>query len=115
MGQNVYLEAFGIRLDDVLDEAVKVFGVAFETVAVTYGLVVGLAGGKTVAAQWKGVVVVGWGLGCGCDWAEIEPDIGLPFVNGAWYAPETVWYKDEFDRDRAVSVRTGGTACVDKE
>ena len=71
--------------------------------------------GKPVAAQWKGVVVVGWGLGCGCDWAEIEPDIGLPFVNGAWYAPETVWYKDELDRDRAVSVRTGGTASVDKE
>ena len=37
----------------------------------------------TTKASWKGVVLIGWGAGCGCD--DPKTPVYLPFVNGAYH------------------------------
>ena len=61
----------------------------------------------TVMASYRGVVLIGWGPGCGCtpDGTEVE----LPFVNGAY------WVSDRFldeTTGRSVTVKRGGAAAL---
>ena len=61
----------------------------------------------TVTATYRGVMLIGWGPGCGCD-ESLVTDVQLAFVNGAFWvsdkAPDT--------RGRTVSVKRGGTARI---
>lgn len=59
----------------------------------------------TVMASYRGVVLIGWGPGCGCTPADTE--IVLPFVSGAY------WVSDKFRDEttgRNVMVKRGGAA-----
>lgn len=59
----------------------------------------------TVMASYRGVVLIGWGPGCGCTPADTE--IVLPFVSGAY------WVSDKFRDEttgRNVTVKRGGAA-----
>lgn len=64
------------------------------------------AGGKagTTTATYKGVMLIGWGPGCGCDESSVG-DVMLPFVSGAY------WVSDKcgsFTTGRPVAVKRGG-------
>ena len=55
--------------------------------------------GKTVSASWKGVVITGWGDGCGCG----ETTATLPFIVGAYVFSDS--FKDE--TGKTVFVKRG--------
>ena len=64
---------------------------------------------KTMTANFKGVVVIGWGPGCGCGDDDLGRPVSLPFVNGAFYI------SDKVDVDeKSVSVKRGGAIFIDK-
>ena len=78
----------------------------------TTGIVSGLfrlaCGEKAVSATYRGVVVTGWGEGCGCG-----PTAGLktlPLLNGSFWFSDRVSYGD----GKAMSVKRGGLAAIDK-
>ena len=60
----------------------------------------------TVSATYKGVVLTGWGEGCGC--GDVSPEtVFLPFVNGAFYFTDTLNYTASKQK-RTLSVKRGG-------
>ena len=62
-----------------------------------------------MTANFKGVVVIGWGPGCGCGDDDLGRPVSLPFVNGAFYI------SDKVDVDeKSVSVKRGGAIFIDK-
>ena len=64
---------------------------------------------KTLTANFKGVVLIGWGAGCGCGDDDLGRPVSLPFVNGAFYI------SDKVDVDeKSVSVKRGGAIFIDK-
>lgn len=63
---------------------------------------------QTVAASWKGVVVTGWGSGCGCG----DYDMYLPFVNGCYYFSDKVEYATTRGA-KTLSIKRGGMAKID--
>ena len=64
---------------------------------------------KTLTANFKGVVLIGWGAGCGCGDDNLGRPVSLPFVNGAFYI------SDKVDVDeKSVSVKRGGAIFIDK-
>lgn len=65
-------------------------------------------GAKTVYANWKGVVVQGWGPGCACAPDE-DGTKYLPFVSGAYYYTDRITTPDG---KRSLSVKRGGTVTV---
>lgn len=68
--------------------------------------------GKYITATWKGVVIVGWGEGCGCG----NYDMFLPFVCGSYYFSDKVSYKIEKSGNTSTKTQTvkrGGSAVVD--
>lgn len=60
---------------------------------------------KTQTVRYKGVVLIGWGPGCGC--TDSVVDVVLPFVSGAYYFTQRVE-----SGNKRVSVKTGGSASV---
>ena len=62
---------------------------------------------KTLSASYKGVVLIGWGPGCGCS-PSLEDTVNLPFVNGAFYLNDTVEAGG-----RRVKIKRGGVMSVD--
>lgn len=63
---------------------------------------------RIVSASYKGVVLVGYGPGCGC--GEEAPASGaeLPFVNGSFYVSDKVK-----SGSKTLTVKRGGTATVE--
>ena len=59
---------------------------------------------KTLTANWKGVVLVGWGPGCGCGDDNIQTETVLPFVNGAYWISEKA-----ASGKTSVTVKRGGS------
>ena len=60
----------------------------------------------TVSATYKGVVLTGWGEGCGC--GDVSPEtVFLPFVNGAFYFTDALNYTAS-KRNKTLSVKRGG-------
>jgi hypothetical protein len=61
---------------------------------------------KTYSAKYKGVVLIGWGPGCGC--TDTVVDVTLPFMSGAYY------YADTFKTDsgKSVKVNVGSSAEI---
>ena len=57
--------------------------------------------GKTVSASWKGVIITGWGDGCGCG----ETPVTLPFMVGAYVFSDS--FKDE--AGKTVYIKRGST------
>ena len=55
----------------------------------------------TVTASYRGVMLIGWGPGCGCDESLVPSDVKLPFVSGAFWVA-----------DKAVDAATGRTRAV---
>ena len=63
----------------------------------------------TVTASYRGVMLIGWGPGCGCDESLVPSDVKLPFVSGAFWvadkaADAATW--------RARAVKRGGAADI---
>ncbi len=76
------------------------------TVAIPYG-----ENGKTKSANWAGVVVQGFGEGCGCE--EGGDDIVfLPFVCGSYFLKDKVEYQ-KGTRTQSINVLRGGSAVID--
>lgn len=63
---------------------------------------------KTKSVSWKGVIVTGWGAGCGCG----DYEIYLPFVSGSYYLDDKVEYRTDAGT-KTLSVRRGGMVKVD--
>lgn len=55
----------------------------------------------TVTASYRGVMLIGWGPGCGCDESLVPSDVKLPFVSGAFWVA-----------DKAADAATGRTLAV---
>lgn len=66
-------------------------------------------GEKTLSATFKGIVLVGWGEGCGCG----DYDKFLPFVNGSYVFSDKVEYQ-RGTATRTLTVKRGGILSVDK-
>lgn len=63
---------------------------------------------RTIKANYAGVVLIGWGAGCGCGPSE-GPDTILPFVNGAF-----CFSGDSVKVDRTtVRIKRGGAMKID--
>ncbi len=76
-------------------------GVATGSVRLPYG-----EDGKYVTAQWRGVLVQGWGEGCNC--APGTENIFLPFVSGFYYLTD----RYEYESGKKVSVKRGGAVEI---
>ena len=61
---------------------------------------------KTVSANYKGIVVVGWGKKCGCG------EGGYPFVNGFWTFSDKQGYGEGA---KTLTVKRGGLISIDTE
>ena len=46
--------------------------------------------GKTISAKYAGVLLTGWGDGCGCGTGD---EVVRPLVNGLFYFSDTVSYE----------------------
>ena len=67
--------------------------------------------GKTQTANWAGVVLQGFGEGCGCE--EGGDDIVfLPFVCGSYFLKDKVEYQ-KGTRTQSINVLRGGAASID--
>ena len=66
---------------------------------------------KTLKADYTGVVLIGWGVDCGCGLDDTSALPTLAFVNGAFYVAdkETV---SVGGKDKTVTVKRGGSARV---
>ncbi len=64
--------------------------------------------GNPIKASWKGVILQGWGPGCGCSPGG-EGIVYLPFMNGAWFAEEKI--KNE--AGKSLKVKRGGQAIIE--
>ncbi len=64
------------------------------------------AAGKsgTATATYRGVMLIGWGPGCGCEETG-DSDVSLPFVSGAYWVSDKC---ESLSTGRPVSVRRGG-------
>lgn len=60
---------------------------------------------KTIAAKYAGVVLIGWGEGCGCGPEQVETV--LPFVNGSFFFSDKVK-----SGTRSVTAKRGGWMLV---
>ncbi|MGN0851949.1 MAG: hypothetical protein ACI4Q3_01075 [Kiritimatiellia bacterium] len=72
--------------------------------------------GKTVSAQWKGVVLTGYGEGCGC--APADETVFLPFVNGTFYFTDRISYDVQVGTrnvTRTLSVRRAGSVSTQSD
>lgn len=68
---------------------------------------------KTLSASYKGVVMIGWGEGCGCGREGEELPAFLPFVVGSFTVSDKVSVPTG-KKDVTVTVKRGGAAKVDK-
>lgn len=77
----------------------------------TFRLPVAKADGTetTVTATYRGVMLIGWGPGCGCDESLVPSDVKLPFVNGAFWVSDSV---ADPETARKFFVRRGGAAGI---
>jgi hypothetical protein len=80
---------------------------AFSTGVVSGTVKVADSAGKQVSAAWKGVILQGWGPGCGC--GPSEDGIYLPFVNGAYYFDDKV----QNEGGKTLKVKRGGSVAVE--
>ena len=80
-------------------------GIVTGTVKIPYG-----DAGRTISATWKGVVVQGWGPGCGCD-PGVEGTVYLPFVNGSYYFNDKV-SREVNGRTQTLTVKRGGKVSL---
>jgi len=80
---------------------------AFNTGVVSGTVKVADSAGKQVSAAWKGVILQGWGPGCGC--GPSEDGIYLPFVNGAYYFDDKV----QNEGGKTLKVKRGGSVAVE--
>lgn len=63
----------------------------------------------TVTASYRGVMLIGWGPGCGCDESLVPSDVKLPFVSGAfWVADKAA----DAAMGRTRAVKRGGAAGI---
>ena len=64
-------------------------------------------GTKFVNAQWKGVLLQGWGPGClDCGPGDINTEY-RPFINGTFYFSDKITYQVG-GRNKTVTVKRGG-------
>ena len=66
---------------------------------------------KTMTANFKGVVVIGWGPGCGCGDDDPSRPVALPFVNGAFFVSDKVGVAGG---TKTATVKRGGAIFIDK-
>ena len=70
---------------------------------------------KTLSATYRGIVLSGWGEGCGC--GDPDPQ-NLPFVNAAYYFTDKVPYevtaRSGQKQVKTLSVKRGGRVLVEK-
>ncbi len=71
------------------------------------------SGTKTVTANYKGVVLFGWGPGCEC--GDPVDSTTLPFVVGSYYITDKATVEDANGMERSVSLKRGGTVTIDKK
>lgn len=64
--------------------------------------------GKTVTARWKGVILQGWGPGCGCGDYE-DNMVYLPFACGSYYFTDRISTEDG---KKTMSVKRGGGVAI---
>ena len=63
----------------------------------------------TVTASYRGVMLIGWGPGCGCDESLVPSDVKLPFVSGAfWVADKAA----DAATGRTLAIKRGGAAGI---
>ena len=70
-----------IKLSNEIENTQKVTVKFTRSTGVLSGTFI-VPGTKSTKASWSGVVIIGWGEGCGCSDAKVP--VFLPFVNGAY-------------------------------
>lgn len=79
-------------------------GIVTGTFRLPYVTADGKAG--TTTATYKGVMLIGWGPGCGCeDTPELGGDVKLPFVSGAFWVSDKA---ENLSTGRPMTVKRGG-------
>ena len=63
----------------------------------------------TVTASYRGVMLIGWGPGCGCEDSSAASDVKLPFVSGAFWVADKA---TDAATGRARTVKRGGAADI---
>ena len=67
-----------------------------------------------ISAVYKGVLLTGWGEGCGC--SDEDEEFGLPFVIGAFYFTDRIGYEAKSGSsvvERQLSVKRGGSVFTE--
>lgn len=105
----VEVKANGLALAKGAPNSAKLtFNRSTGIVSGTFKLPYVTANGKpaTTTATYKGVMLIGWGPGCGCeDTPELGGDVKLPFVSGAFWVSDKA---ENLSTGRLMTVKRGG-------
>ena len=66
---------------------------------------------KTLSANYAGVIIIGYGPGCGC--GREVPSVTLPFMNGAFYIGDKMTVNNG-KKDVQINIKRGGAAVIDQ-
>ena len=87
------------------------FSFSRETGIVNGALRIGF-GGESVTALWRGVVMPGWGTGCGECTIGNDEALERPFIGGSFWFSDVYRYVDGKGRTRTLSVKRGAPVSV---
>lgn len=88
------------------------FSYAPETGLVSGSLRLVFENGSAVTAIWRGVVMPGWGTGCGECTLGNDEALERPFISGAFWFSDVYHYVDGRSRVRTLSVKRGAPISV---
>ncbi len=66
---------------------------------------------KTLSANYAGVIIIGYGPGCGC--GREVPSVTLPLMNGAFYINDKMTVNNG-SKDVQINIKRGGAAVIDQ-
>lgn len=70
-------------------------------------------GMKNLTVNFKGILLQGWGNGCGCGDAKIPSEMEQPFVSGSWFLSDKITYeKPGATRPSTVTDKRGGAFAI---